>query len=726
MSFNALASNLGPSHAFSKSSPNKEFTGAGSQLFVQDNKQEDDDPEREVSGIDFKPIVKLEKIEQSTGEENEIIIYTHRVKLYRYDKDTTQWKERGVGNLKLLKHKITGQIRVLMRRDQIWKVCANHFLTPDMELKENAGSDRSWLWHTNADVSDGEPKAEQLAVKFKNAEIAQEFKEKFDMCKDELASATASEGGKKDNQAPGSYLRLEDKHSFNGNGTAIDTLMKTQEESISTGSITDDTFGIKGSPSNVGTIETEKESNTDEIHQEEQRESLPYPSETSSTLHGDKSGTTVDEDRKQLRAGLKSLPLNSSSKTPSKDSPPKDSPPDQAKGSSSSQRKTRTSSSSARSPPREILNSIDQPSPSSEPIMRVNFNFHSIVAGKAIYTGLEEEETFNPPETIEGSNKTDVVKELFPDTDDRNIGEGKLALEKEDKEPATESCSVVDGGGPVFTFGSSDISTLSFASLASQSGGFTSKPAENEGFPSSGGQLFSSNDEDNPEREVEGTDFKPIVSLPDIAEQKTGEENETVVYTHRAKLFRYDLDIKRWKERGVGDIKILLHNETKRCRVVMRREQIHKLCANHYITAGMELKENAGSDRSWVWSVDADFADGVAKNELLAVRFKHREDAVMFHDKFIECQEKNEIEATEGSSVEEKLSNDEDDVEIIFEKVPSPEQKERAQLHQLPQTFYCFEQDSGDEVEKTCDEDDAADITQSQERYDCYLTVFFF
>ena len=180
LSFSALA---GKTAGF-KSSPNKEFTGAGSQLFVQENTQEGDDPEREVSSTDFKPIVQLEKIEQSSGEENEINIYTQRTKLYRYDKDTAQWKERGVGNLKLLKHKITGQIRVLMRRDQILKVCANHFLTADMELKANA--DRSWVWHTNADISDGEPKAEQLAVRFKNVEIAQEFKDKFDMCKEEL------------------------------------------------------------------------------------------------------------------------------------------------------------------------------------------------------------------------------------------------------------------------------------------------------------------------------------------------------------------------------------------------------------------------------------------------------------------------------------------------------------------------------------------------------------
>ena len=204
--------------------------------------------------------------------------------------------------------------------------------------------------------------------------------------------------------------------------------------------------------------------------------------------------------------------------------------------------------------------------------------------------------------------------------------------------------------------------------------------------------MFCSNVENDPEKEVEGTDFKPIVSLPDIIERKTGEEEETVIYSHRAKLFRYDTDAKQWKERGVGDIKILLHNETKKYRVVMRREQIHKLCANHYITADMELKENAGSDRSWVWSVNADFADGVAKSELFAVRFKNREDAAKFREMFIECQQSNEMKA-DVSSVEEEQSDDQDDeVVVVFEKVPSAEQKERAKLYELPKTFYCFEE----------------------------------
>ena len=41
---------------------------------------------------------------------------------------------------------------------------------------------------------------------------------------------------------------------------------------------------------------------------------------------------------------------------------------------------------------------------------------------------------------------------------------------------------------------------------------------------------------------------------------KTGEEEETVIYSQRSKLFRYTDG--QWKERGIGDMKILKHNST--------------------------------------------------------------------------------------------------------------------------------------------------------------------
>ena len=39
----------------------------------------------------------------------------------------------------------------------------------------------------------------------------------------------------------------------------------------------------------------------------------------------------------------------------------------------------------------------------------------------------------------------------------------------------------------------------------------------------------------------------------------------------------------------------------------------------------MELKPNCDSDRAWIWSVPADFADETPKPELLAVRFASAE-----------------------------------------------------------------------------------------------------
>ena len=54
--------------------------------------------------------------------------------------------------------------------------------------------------------------------------------------------------------------------------------------------------------------------------------------------------------------------------------------------------------------------------------------------------------------------------------------------------------------------------------------------------------------------------YNYILQLPEVTDLKTGEEDETAVYSQRAKLFRYDNS--QWKERGIGEMKILKHNET--------------------------------------------------------------------------------------------------------------------------------------------------------------------
>ena len=78
--------------------------------------------------IHFEPVHKLtEKVEIQSNEELEKQTFKMRAKLFRLDKETREWKERGTGDVRLLKHTENGKTRLVMRRDKTLKVCANHY-----------------------------------------------------------------------------------------------------------------------------------------------------------------------------------------------------------------------------------------------------------------------------------------------------------------------------------------------------------------------------------------------------------------------------------------------------------------------------------------------------------------------------------------------------------------------------------------------------------------------
>jgi len=141
---------------------------------------DDDDQPPESEDIHFEPVIHLtEKVETKTNEESEEQVFKMRAKLFKFVRESSEWKERGTGDVRLLKHRENGKTRLVMRRDKTLKVCANHYVVPEMKLSPNVGSDRSWVWNAAADVSEGEPEAVTLAIRFANSENANQFKDAF-------------------------------------------------------------------------------------------------------------------------------------------------------------------------------------------------------------------------------------------------------------------------------------------------------------------------------------------------------------------------------------------------------------------------------------------------------------------------------------------------------------------------------------------------------------------
>uniref|UniRef100_A0A8C8DBB8 E3 SUMO-protein ligase RanBP2 n=1 Tax=Oncorhynchus tshawytscha TaxID=74940 RepID=A0A8C8DBB8_ONCTS len=505
-SFADLAKNSQGDFQFGQTDSNfKGFTRAGEQLFtsLQSNQRADTSADQDEEGIyktednddiQFEPVVQMpEKVDLVTGEEDEQALYSQRVKLFRFDGDISQWKERGVGVLKFLKNATNGRLRVLMRREQVLKVCANHWITTTMNLKPLAGSDKAWMWLAN-DFSDGDARLDQLAAKFKTPELAEEFKLKFEECQRLLLD-----------------IPLQTPHKLVDTGRTAHLIQKAEE----------------------------------------------------------------------MKSGLKDL--------------------------------------------KSFL--TDDKTKIKEDDSHANITTASNTSGLNIKPHAE-----NTGPTLEWDNY-DLREEALDDSADTSVYALPLA-----SSPIRKN---------LFCFGeSTEGFNFSFQPVVS--------PAKSLAKMNQSGVSADEEQDISQEEERDGLYFEPVVPLPDLVEISTGEENENVCFSHRAKLYRYDKDLNQWKERGIGDLKILQNCDTKRVRLIMRRDQVLKICANHWVTSSMKLEPMKGAEKAWVWSA-IDFAEVTKGNvEQLAVRFKLKDVANSFRDIFDQAKtaQENEILVTPTTSSE--------------------------------------------------------------------------
>ncbi|XP_052390629.1 uncharacterized protein LOC127938208 isoform X2 [Carassius gibelio] len=142
--------------------------------------------------VHFEPIVSLPVVEVRSSQEDEKILFKERAKLYRWDHQLNQWMERGVGDINILFHPVKKSYHLLMRCEQMLEVCANHIISPSIELKPMNTSANALVWKAN-NYSEGDGKVEQLAAKFNTPELAESFRRAFTDCQSRMPQTDATQ-----------------------------------------------------------------------------------------------------------------------------------------------------------------------------------------------------------------------------------------------------------------------------------------------------------------------------------------------------------------------------------------------------------------------------------------------------------------------------------------------------------------------------------------------------
>lgn len=217
---------------------------------------------------DYQPLVQLTEVETKTHEENETVFFKLRAKLFRFDKPSSEWKERGTGEVKLLQDKTTNKIRLVMRRDKTLKVCANHFISPDMVLAPNIASDRSWVYNATADMGDeGTVTAETLAIRFGNSDNANAFKAKFEeaqkinagLLNQDPSTSNGVEGGSAKKEGVTEVAKVEEEEEDEKkDSTSTDDKVASVQPAVQSDATADVVASTKDDPPSTAGAKTEE------------------------------------------------------------------------------------------------------------------------------------------------------------------------------------------------------------------------------------------------------------------------------------------------------------------------------------------------------------------------------------------------------------------------------------------------------------------------------------
>ena len=125
-------------------------------------------------------------VEILSGEEKWDVIWTEKAKIMRFDEGENQWKDRGQGDAKIMKHKSeSNRFMFVFRREAIQKLAAHHDLVKGMSAAKHPQSEKWVKWMAVKDYTDDEEGWEELfLIRFTSVELADAFLAEFNkICK---------------------------------------------------------------------------------------------------------------------------------------------------------------------------------------------------------------------------------------------------------------------------------------------------------------------------------------------------------------------------------------------------------------------------------------------------------------------------------------------------------------------------------------------------------------
>ncbi|XP_050349584.1 E3 SUMO-protein ligase RanBP2-like [Nymphalis io] len=617
---------------------------------------------------EFKPVIPLPAlVDQKTGEENEKVLFEHRAKLLRFDATGKEWKERGLGNIKLLMNNDNNQkLRLLMRREQIMKVCCNHAVTKEMSFQKMPNMDKAVTWCAK-DFSEGELVAETFCLRFKTVQACNDFidaiktaqltiKDDAKTEKEEKNVSIQSSGGFGDKfkPQPGSWT-CETCYTNN-----LQTFTKCpccetpnpQAANVITNSSSD--WGAKFKPK-PGSWECKECLIRNEANFE-------YCNACNSP-----KDPNIKKDVKPVAENFPTFNFGIPSEN-----------------SSHTQKNLSTSEP-------KFTFGIPQNYALTKPVTSETntnatpkFSF-GISQNNAVTSGILTPSVFSTQNVAKPENESAVKPINF-----------SVKKKEEDNIVTTpiKPALLPTPKTNVASFGNKDSGTFqfSFKPKTQAKGKSPSKsPKDNHGDESDD-NYYPSEDEGH------HIHFSPVIPMPDKIEVVTGEENEEELYGHRAKLFIFMTG--EWKERGIGIVKILKHKDTGKLRVVMRREQVHKICLNYAV--GPDNMYKPKDEKTWCF-VANDFSEGEIVLQKFCLRFQNKDLALQFKD-VIDKALKEKYGSTECENTMDDKKDD--DVVFINEIQATNEEKQKAKDLMLPENFYTYKNKEPCQGCRGCDQDD--------------------